>query len=60
MESNKTVLRYVGRGAWLPDVPARDLTDADLTERKLDVKVLVKSGLYERIEPPRIRGRLEG
>lgn len=60
MESNKAVLRYVGRGAWLPDVPARDLTEADLTERKLDVKTLAKTGLYERVEPPRIRGRLEG
>lgn len=60
MESNKPILRYVGRGAWLPDVPARDLSEADIAERHLDVKALAKSGLYEKVEPPRIRGRLEG
>lgn len=59
MES-KLVLRYVGRGAWLPDIPARDLSEADIAERHLDVKALAKSGLYEKVEPPRIRGRLEG
>lgn len=39
-------LRYVGDGAALPGVPARDLTDDDLAAFALDADALVKTGLY--------------
>lgn len=42
------MLKYVGNGAALPDVPARDLSDIDLAERGLSGDVLVASGLYIR------------
>lgn len=43
------MLRYVGDGAFLPGVPARDLTDdeaARYSARYGDEKWLVESGLY--------------
>jgi hypothetical protein len=41
------VLRYVGRGEALPDVPARDLTQRDLDELLVrDVARLLASALY--------------
>ena len=38
-------LRYVGAGAALPDVPARDLFEDDIGD--YDRKALIASGLYE-------------
>ena len=50
-------LKYIGRGSALYDVPARDLTDEDFTERKelwkelgVTEATLIKSGLYEKAE----------
>lgn len=40
-------LRYVGAGAYLIGVPARDLSVAELVALDLDAGVLVASGLYE-------------
>lgn len=44
------VLRYVGRGEFIPGVPARDLEEGDmeavLKELKLNRNELVRSGLY--------------
>lgn len=48
-------LIYIGRGAAIPGVPARDLTDEDFKERAeqwaglgIDEAALVNSGLYEK------------
>lgn len=38
------MLIYVGGGSWLPDVPARDLTDEEVEH--LDKTFLLRSGLY--------------
>lgn len=38
-------LRYVGAGAALPDMPARDLYDDEISD--YDRKALIASGLYE-------------
>lgn len=38
-------LRYVGNGAALPDVPARDLSAEEVAD--YDRKALIASGLYE-------------
>lgn len=40
------VLRYVGN-AFLPGVPARDLTEADIAAYGLSSEALISSGLYE-------------
>ena len=54
----KIVLRYVGKGAFLNGVPARDLTAMDIEERGLDVDALVKSPLYERVSKKRKQARV--
>lgn len=43
-------LRYVGQGAALPDVPARDLSADEVTG--LDRKALLASGLYADDDTP--------
>lgn len=43
------VLRYIGRGKFFPDIPARDLTDRDLRLLQPDISKLIESGLYEKI-----------
>lgn len=43
-------LIYIGNGAFFPGVPARDLTDADITERELNEADLLKSGLYKKVD----------
>ena len=43
-------LEYVGQGAWLPGVPARDLTAEEVEGLGLDAKALVKSGLYKEVK----------
>lgn len=40
------MLKYVGNGSFLPDVPARDLSDEEA--RKFGEEDLLKSGLYKR------------
>ena len=40
-------LEYVGQGAWLPGVPARDLAAEEVESLGLDARALVKSGLYK-------------
>lgn len=39
-------LKYVGRGAFLPDVPARDLTEEEAEQ--IGEKKLLASKLYKR------------
>jgi len=39
--------RYVGAGAFLSGIPARDLTSADVAT--LDVELIESSGLYEKV-----------
>ena len=41
------MLIYVGRGAAIPDIPARDLTDEEV-ERCGGEQKLVKTGLYRK------------
>ena len=45
----KPKLIYQG-GGFLPGVPARDLYDADIEKRGIDVAACLASGLYQ--EPP--------
>jgi len=45
------MLKYVGRGAFLIGVPARDLTDEEIEQLGLDKKALIKSGLYKEDKP---------
>lgn len=45
-------LEYVGQGAWLPGVPARDLAAEEIESLGLDAKALLKSGLYREKRPP--------
>jgi hypothetical protein len=43
------MLRYIGRGTFLPGIPARNLTDEEAAQ--MDQKALLASGLYERARP---------
>ena len=47
------ILKYIGKGAYLPGVPARDLTDEDLREIEralgLTAKQLVNTLLYQTV-----------
>lgn len=51
------MLLYIGNGAALPDVPARDLTEDEVQALAPEVGIkvltarLLKSGLYELAEP---------
>ena len=38
------MLKYVGNGSWLPGVPARDLSDAEV--KRFGRAFLLESGLY--------------
>jgi len=42
--------KYVGNGGWMTGIPKRDLTEKDLLDFNIDEKVLVKSGLYEKVK----------
>ena len=48
-------LVYIGKGAALYNVPARDLSEIDMLGRELDEAELLKSGLYEKpkLEQPK-------
>ena len=48
----KIVLIYQG-GGFIPCVPARDLTAADVKRFGLDIDILVESPLYEKPKPPK-------
>ena len=43
------MLHYKG-GAWIPGVPARDLTDDEVEQ--FGLAMLLASGLYEIVNPP--------
>ncbi len=51
------MLRYIGKGAWIPGIPARDLTAEEAEnyakhyefQGKRGVDGLIASGLYERM-----------
>lgn len=45
-------MTYVGEGAFIPHVPARDLTDDEVT-RYGGVAILEATGLYKPIEAPK-------
>lgn len=47
------MLRYIGKGLFIRDIPARDLTDEEA--ERYGIEGLVRSGLYEEIavEKPR-------
>ena len=45
------MLKYVGKGAFLIGVPAHDLSDEEIEKRGLDKEALIKSGLYEEVQP---------
>jgi hypothetical protein len=40
-------LRYVGDGAWIRGVPARDLDSEEIARLHLNPRSLLASGLYE-------------
>ena len=40
------MLVYVGKGTFLPGIPARDLSEDEIKKGGWDVKKLVRSGLY--------------
>ena len=49
---DRILLKYVGRGDALIGVPARDIRASDVSEFKLDIAVLLKSGLYVEVARP--------
>ena len=49
-ELEKLRLVYIGKGASLRDVPARDLNELDMFAFELDEAILLKSGLYKKPE----------
>lgn len=53
------MLKYIGKGDWLPEVPARDLTEEDVKKCLYSVKELLKSGLYEEEKLPQ-RHKMRG
>lgn len=50
-------LKYVGDGAYLNGVPARDLTAAEIEDRGLKVADLRASGLYEPAKQKPAKGK---
>lgn len=46
--NEEIVLKYIGSGAILPGVPARDLTKEEVREHG-GIAELVRTGLYERV-----------
>lgn len=53
----KTFMKYIGGGAFLPLVPARDLTEEEANACGVDY--LLKSGLYQLVEKPAEKVRHE-
>lgn len=54
---NSKPLEYIGGGAWLPGVPARDLTADEAAQ--FDRQELIKSGLYREPRMEVTHGRSE-
>lgn len=57
--------KYVGDGAWLPGIPARDMTNEEMREAKRIEPGVDKCGLYERVpdlplEAPAPKGKAKG
>lgn len=46
-------LTYIGGGDWVPGVPARDLSDAEIAALGLDEAELAASKLYESAKKPK-------
>lgn len=46
-------LRYIGNGAWVAGIPARDLSEDEVTARGIDADALLKArpDLYEAARP---------
>lgn len=44
------VLEYIGKGDYLVGIPARDLSEIDLSELGLRADDLIKTGLYRLID----------
>lgn len=44
------VMRYVNPNAYLPAVPARDLTEEDMQSLQLDADTLAATGVYQKVE----------
>lgn len=42
-------MKYIGKGYWLPGIPARDLTPEEV--KKHGKATLLETGLYEEIKP---------
>lgn len=40
------ILKYIGDGSFLPGVPDRDLSDADVVATGMEVEELVQTGLW--------------
>jgi len=54
------MLKYIGRGEFIPGVPMRDLAEVDLDALNVSKKRLLDSGLYiEREEEKQERGPVE-
>ena len=54
------MLKYIGAGAYLPGIPARDLTADEVEAIGLTVAELVGSGLYESPHPNPLPTKGEG
>lgn len=60
------MLRYIGNG-WLPGIPARDISDAEIPElaKQLDINPvtlesrLLRSGLYEKLKPAPVSNKMQ-
>lgn len=57
MSNPKPKLLYLG-GGFLPGIPARDLYQTDIDNRRIDVAVCLASGLY--YEPPKQKAVKDG
>lgn len=51
-------MKYIGNGSFLPDIPARDLSDDEV--KLYGRKFLLESGLYEEIKVKAIKEKHNG
>ena len=42
--------KYIGKGAFLPNIPARDLSEEDIDKLKLNVGLIRSCGLYQEVK----------
>ncbi len=45
------ILKYIGQGSYIPGIPDRDLTAADVAATGMTEKELLKTGLYKLAQP---------